>query len=146
MNDCCVRAFVNRGFDTMFRLATLGDRFACQTCGTVYEMKETGAGDGPKWTTMEQPDVFGGNFYGRATPDGPLVPAPATRSPDAWICRRVVDFPDQRPPVGSAVATCHLCGARIAYDPARHPHVPPLTPKRCMQCARIQPLDIETGS
>jgi hypothetical protein len=88
-------------------------------------------------------DVFGGKVYGRLTPDGPLVEAPATATPDVWICRRVADFPRGQAPAGSAPGHCSRCTAPIAFNPARIPIVPPATPKVCMQCARIQPLPIE---
>jgi hypothetical protein len=92
-------------------------------------------------TEKKKPDVFGGGFYSRVTKDGPLVPAPPT-TPDLWICRRVVDFPDQLPPFGSAITACARCHVRIAYNPKRHPSVPVTVPKVCMQCARIEPLPI----
>jgi hypothetical protein len=90
----------------------------------------------------DQADVFGGKFYGRVTPDGPLLEAPAG-TPDVWICRRVADFPGGQAPAGSAPAICSQCAAPIAYNPARDATVPPATPKVCMQCARIHPLPIE---
>src|SRR4029434_7412152 len=40
--------------------------------------------------------VIGGRFYGRLTPGGPLVPTEKlVGEPDAWICRRLADFPRQ---------------------------------------------------
>lgn len=86
-------------------------------------------------------DVFGGQFYGRLTPNGPLVPAPPQR-PDTWICRRVADFP-RGLPARAAVSNCSRCAVPIAYNPARFACIPPETPQVCMQCAGIQPLPIE---
>lgn len=90
--------------------------------------------------------VYGGRFYGRVTPDGPLVPADpaAIRRPDAWVCRRIADYPGGTLPAGAAPGTCVRCDAGIAFNPARAilpemagvPHV-------CMQCADIEPLPID---
>lgn len=91
--------------------------------------------------TKKQPGpiVTGGAFYGRMTDDGPLLPAGDVRgTPDAWICRRLADYPHATPPDGAAFAACTACGARIVYDP-RSP-VPRDTPKICFQCSGIAPL------
>jgi hypothetical protein len=86
--------------------------------------------------------VRGGRFYGRHTPDGPLVPADGFEGvPDLWICRRVVDYPGGRVPSGGEVSTCSRCAERIVFNPARQ--LPIQTPKVCMQCARIAPLPME---
>jgi hypothetical protein len=85
-------------------------------------------------------DIHGGRYYGRLTPDGPLVPVTdVVGEPDAWICRRVADYPQQQVPTGGAVATCTKCAAPIAFNPARTI----AAPKICMQCAGIRPLPIE---
>jgi hypothetical protein len=81
-----------------------------------------------------------GRFY-RYTPGG-LEPSAPGR-PDAWICRRLEDYPDGQAPAGAAVAACDRCGAALAYNPARAPQVPASTPRVCMQCARIEPLPID---
>lgn len=86
--------------------------------------------------------VEAGRFYARVTPDGPLLPAPAS-APDVWICRRVADFPNRALPVGAAEACCDRCGAAIAYNPGRVAAVPAATPKHCMQCCGIEPLPID---
>lgn len=87
-------------------------------------------------------EIHGGRFYGRLTRDGPLVPVDEPLGePDAWICRRVADFPQQQIPEGGLVAACSRCQAPIAFNPI---HVS-TAPKVCMQCMRIQPLPI-TGA
>lgn len=86
--------------------------------------------------------IRGGGYYGRLTPNSPLVSVPVdavTREPDAWICRRVVDFPREQPPHGSAVAKCTRCNVLVAFNP-RHVCA---APKVCMQCMKIQPLPME---
>jgi len=89
------------------------------------------------------PIVQGGGFYGRVTPDGPLVPAPdEDATPDVWICRRVSDFPGGRVPEGGRVSRCSHCFALIVFNPARQV----TAPKVCMQCAQIEPLPIEPPS
>jgi len=87
--------------------------------------------------------VHGGRFYGRLTPDGPLVPTGAEhfRWADAWICRRVADFPGGVVPAGGEVAACGDCGAPIVFNPQRTVQAP----KCCMQCAGIEPLPIVRG-
>lgn len=88
--------------------------------------------------------VEGGRFYGRLTPDGPLVPTEQiVGQPDAWVCRRVADFPGQQVPTGGALAQCTECGAPIAFNPARNPTCVRTAPKVCMQCAFIRPLPME---
>lgn len=89
-------------------------------------------------TKKKGPIVDGGRFYGRITPDGPLLPAPHGSTPDVWICRRVVDFPGGRVPEGGRVANCSQCGAAIVFNPARQV----AAPKICMQCGDIEPLPI----
>lgn len=84
--------------------------------------------------------IHGGRFYGRLTPDGPLVPTTdAVGQPDVWICRRVADFPQQTVPKGGKVAGCSRCAAAIVFNPARTV----TAPKVCMQCAAITPLPID---
>lgn len=82
-----------------------------------------------------------GTYYGRVTHDGPLVPAPAG-TPDAVLCRRVVDFPEGRPPTGARIGICTMCGHDVAWNP-RGPH--PDQPRLCLQCGGIEPLPIESG-
>jgi hypothetical protein len=85
-------------------------------------------------------EVHGGRFYGRLTPNGPFVPVvEVVGEPDAWICRRVVDFPGQQIPAGGDVAACSRCEAPIVFNPLRTV----TAPKICMQCASIRPLPIE---
>jgi hypothetical protein len=93
-------------------------------------------------TREKMPDVVGGQFYGRE-PGGPFVPIgdTAPRQPDVWICRRVADYPGTRVPDGGAVAACAECGAPIVFNPKREGIT---APKVCMQCARIQPLPIDS--
>lgn len=87
-----------------------------------------------------KPDVHGGRYYGRLTPTGPLVPVTdVVGEPDAWICRRVADYPNQTIPAGGAVAVCTECGAPVAFNPTRTI----AAPKVCMQCVGIQPLPFE---
>jgi len=92
--------------------------------------------------------VYGGGFYGRRTASSPLEsvgPSPG-RPADAWICRRLADYPPGRLPPVWAGASCSRCHAVIVYDPdtlRRTPDVRPDTPKVCMQCAGIQPLPFE---
>ena len=90
-----------------------------------------------------EPILRGGTFVGRVTPGGPLLPMAdpgGPQSPDAWICRRVADYPaDALAPLrtrGAQQAVCVRCGAAILYNPARLVDAP----KICMQCAGIQPL------
>ena len=47
MDDCCLRAFVDKGFREHFRLGDPGDRFRCPTCGQVYEMTRAPEYDTP---------------------------------------------------------------------------------------------------
>jgi hypothetical protein len=77
-----------------------------------------------------------GRFYvrdarGRLHDDGPT----STTRPDVWICRRVADYPDARPPSAAAIDRCTDCDAPIAYNPARVVDAP----RVCMQCAGITP-------
>lgn len=89
---------------------------------------------------MAEPTIHGGRFYGRLTPDGPLVPVTdALGEPDVWICRRVADYPNQHAPAGGAVAPCTRCRAALVFNPARIVSAP----KVCMQCMQIKPLPIE---
>jgi hypothetical protein len=79
--------------------------------------------------------VSAGNFY-EVGPSGmtPTAPRPTA---DAWVCRRVADYPGGAPPAGAAVAACTVCGAAVAHGPWRFPSSDP--PKVCMQCASITP-------
>jgi hypothetical protein len=90
---------------------------------------------------LDLPDVIGGQFYGR-TADGTMMPLGATApgQPDAWICRRVVDYPGSHVPKGGAVGACTKCAAPIVFNPAREV----TAPKVCMQCCRIVPLPIDS--
>jgi len=91
-------------------------------------------------------DVFGGRFYERE-PGGRMreISTPP-RPPDAWICRRVADFPNGLPPAGAATTVCSRCRQAIAYNPRRM-HSTPIdttqTKMICMQCAHVEPLPIE---
>lgn len=107
----------------------------------------------PQWPNIredcpfcERPENFisGGQFF-EHTRAG-MIPAGQTpsRAPDAWICRRVADFPRGIAPAGAAVGVCTECGASIAYNPGRVASVPLGTPQVCMQCASIKPLPIES--
>lgn len=93
---------------------------------------------------MTKSDFKAGRFY-RRTKDGLIEVSDAEHRRDlvgAWLCRRVADFPNARPPAGADITPCEKCGALIAYNPARVDDVPPDTPKVCLQCASIQPLPI----
>jgi hypothetical protein len=87
--------------------------------------------------------VHSGKFYGRK-PSGELVEVvpPAGADPDAWICRRVVDFPGAIVPAGAAVSICSRCEAPIVFNPARRV----TAPKVCFQCADVVPLPIPEES
>lgn len=91
--------------------------------------------------------INGGAFYGQRRPGGRLerlATDPSAGQPvDAWICRRVADYPRGAVPAGAAVAHCTRCGALIAFNPKRVASVPPDTPQVCMQCAGIEPLPYE---
>jgi hypothetical protein len=90
------------------------------------------------------PDVSGGQFYER-TPSGRMVPTtPEGRAPDAWICRRLCDYPPSPVPAAAGIANCARCGFAIVFNPGRLDTVPADTLKICMQCARIRPLPIES--
>jgi hypothetical protein len=83
-----------------------------------------------------------GRFYAR-TGRGltEATPGPDDQT-DAWICRRLADFPPGRVPVGAATSACERCGAVVVYDPRTVAIIPPSTPQVCMQCAGIQPLPL----
>jgi len=88
--------------------------------------------------------VFGGQYFGRDDAGrmhmlGPTAPA-GYGEPDAWVCRRLADFPRGELPAGGAVAECSKCAAVIVFNPARQV----TAEKVCMQCASIVPLPIET--
>lgn len=85
-----------------------------------------------------RPNVYGGQFYENR--DGRRMrPCPDDgRTPDAWICRRVVDFPRGEVPPGGELDTCSMCSALIVWNPARKVNAP----KICMQCGGIRPLPI----
>jgi len=92
----------------------------------------------------ERPENFlsGGQFY-ELTPGATIPlgnPTPSPRAVDKWICRRVADFPGARVPTGGEVAACSMCRAPIVFNPTRTVD----GPKVCMQCARIQPLPIDS--
>lgn len=59
----------------------------------------------------------------------------------SWVCRRVADF-NVPLPKDAGFADCGICGARIAYNPARSVDAP----KVCMQCAGLEPLPIPVPS
>lgn len=91
-------------------------------------------------------DVFGGAYYFRPYPGARLErigPELGDAAPQAWICRRVADFPNGILPAGAATTTCRRCGVAIAYNPGRVLSVPIDTPQICMQCAHVEPLPIE---
>jgi len=93
-------------------------------------------------TKRRTQDVHGGRFYGRLTPDGPLVPTTeVVGEPTVWICRRVGDYAPAPIPAGAAFAVCSRCQADIAFNPARQV----TAPKVCLQCAGITPLPILTA-
>ena len=85
-----------------------------------------------------------GTFYERDWRTGRLIERGPDLQPgeqaDAWICRRLSDYPGQRPPEGAAVEHCTRCHADICFNPYRH--VP--APKICLQCAGIEPLPFES--
>lgn len=56
---------------------------------------------------------------------------------DAWVCRRVSDFPPGRIPFGAAYDSCPGCGDAIAYNPKRADTCS--APRWCMQCLGITP-------
>lgn len=81
-----------------------------------------------------------GTFYGH-THDGRLEELRGQdHRADVWICRRLADFPGGRLPSGGELAQCEHCEAVIVFNPARML----AAPRVCMQCARIQPLPIDT--
>jgi|KBSMisStaDraftv2_1062788.scaffolds.fasta_scaffold00291_29 hypothetical protein len=82
--------------------------------------------------------VNSGQYFVR-TLDGPLEPT-GPGIPDVVICRRVEDFPNAEVPEGGIVTVCQDCQATIVTNLAKYPD----RPRICMQCARIQPLPIET--
>jgi hypothetical protein len=88
---------------------------------------------------MPKQIVHGGEWWGRRQLGGPLEPAPAGKA-DIWICRRLVDFPNQTAPAGGELDQCTKCWALIVYNPERKLDAP----KVCMQCASIIPLPYET--
>jgi len=91
-----------------------------------------------------KPDVLGGQYYERderGTIRSVGAEAPGGRQPDAWICRRVADYPNARVPSAGAVAPCSRCQAPIVFNPKREGVT---APKVCMQCAHIQPLPIDS--
>lgn len=108
------------------------------TCGQL-ECNEAVARELARTT---EPDVFGGQFYLHG-PGVPFVPIGemAPRQPDAWICRRVVDYPAQRVPAGGEVTPCARCAAPVVYNPKREGIT---APKVCMQCSGIIPCPIES--
>ena len=79
-----------------------------------------------------------GRYYG-VTHSGRMeeLPADGARAPHFVICRRVEDYPDQRVPAGGGVGECCDCLTPIVFNP-RGPH--PTVPRRCMQCAQVEPL------
>jgi hypothetical protein len=82
--------------------------------------------------------VDGGKFYARFSMGHVReVPDPGCE-PQVWICRRLVDFPNQTVPAGGELAQCAKCCAFIVFNPARRLQAP----KVCMQCERITPLPI----
>ncbi len=85
--------------------------------------------------------ITGGQFWERE-PGAPPKPVgnDVSREPDAWICRRVADYPGARVPAGGAVAACSDCGAPIVFNPARTVSAK----KYCMQCSGIRPLPIDS--
>jgi hypothetical protein len=92
----------------------------------------------------EQPGdiVTGGQFWGRRTAGGRLenVGATAPGPVDAWICRRVADYPGHRVPAGGAVAPCSKCTAPMVFNPKCTLDAP----KVCFQCSGIAPLPIDS--
>lgn len=88
---------------------------------------------------MSRDPTRAGKFYGRRDDGGleEIGPTlPAGERADAWICRRVSDYPFLRPPAAAALDRCTECGILIAYNPARACEAP----RVCMQCAGIEPL------
>jgi hypothetical protein len=84
--------------------------------------------------------LTGGQYFGR-TASGALEPLgnEVSGEPDAWICRRVADYPGERIPAGGAVGVCVDCDAPIVFNPKRDV----AAPKKCMQCCSIQPLPFD---
>lgn len=83
-----------------------------------------------------------GTLYGRRTDSGELVELPQDyAAPDYVICRRVADYAPSPVPPGAGRTVCSRCGAAIAFNP-NGPHQD--KPRRCMQCAGITPLPIES--
>lgn len=85
--------------------------------------------------------VHGGGLYGQRIAGGPLEPVPGDHqgAVDAWICRRLADYPHEQMPVGGALDTCSVCSAVIVFSP----HRTVVAPKRCMQCSGIEPLPFD---
>lgn len=80
-----------------------------------------------------------GQFFLRSIFGGPLETMPDLGvQPDEVVSRRVVDFPDGRPPENAVLMTCGRCGAAIASE-RKFPGVPRI----CLQCSGIEPLPID---
>ena len=62
---------------------------------------------------------------------GPVADSKVT----VWMCRRVWDFPRRAAPASAGVASCTVCGAAVAFNPARVLDAP----KVCMQCCGVEP-------
>lgn len=90
--------------------------------------------------------IRAGHFYGLDRQSGDLAPVADDQvvpaQVEAWICRRVADYPAAKVPSAGQVASCSRCGAAIVYNPMRS--LPPTVPKLCMQCVDIQPLPMDS--
>jgi hypothetical protein len=93
------------------------------------------------WCHAFTADVNAGTYVVR-TPNGfaRLPEFPINPVPQVVICRRLSDYPQQRPPAAAAMTVCHTCRAPIAFNP-NGPHHD--RPKICLQCAGIEPLPIK---
>lgn len=85
---------------------------------------------------MTRIPIKSGHYYRQRTP-GAQPEEVTAGPPDAVICRRVVDYPNARPPSAARLASCAGCGAIVAFDPAG-PHLD--RPRVCFQCAKMTPL------
>ena len=85
------------------------------------------------WREIHRGSIRPGATY---TEEGLEVETGVGVNPDAWVCRRVGDYPRGMVPEGSRVDNCSRCGERIVFNPARSVEAP----KVCMQCHGIRPL------
>jgi hypothetical protein len=92
--------------------------------------------------------VRAGHWYVE-TPGGLIEVEVWDENPQRWAvvtsgaavvaCRRVADFPVNRPlPAPAAIAACDRCQAPVVVGPSS----PAGPPRRCLQCAGITPLPL----